>query len=452
MILAFFTLLLLAGEYFGVLSSRTPRTPKLPAWVWVAVLAVSYAVQLGVILYAALNQPGMPDWRLSMPIPVIDDRGLPTANGDLVTAVMLILAALQSYALLALYRLQLSRKLLLAGCGLLLVMSLFAPALMSFDMYGYVRGAVLGIASYTPADIPFSGDYHILNLWFNGPIYTLYGPLWIVMAQAVTAAAPTFFAKLVSFRVFGVLLYVAFLAGLRACGAKPRMMAIAALNPGLMLEYVANAHNDFIAIVLIVFAAAMMRARPLVGLGLVAVAGLVKLPYAIFGLPVLAAIRPVWLRYTGAFAMLAVVIVVSWTGGGPATVPVTLPVLGTIAIPAYIATLVGHVGSRPEDIIHRFAGLVAIVALFAAMAGMRRYRTVPWVVPQIAAAVFAWYLVWGLPYALNRHRALSYLLVCFPLVVVLIESAFLQNWSVLFVIPGLALVSLFMPERKAAKA
>ena len=116
MFLAFFTLLLLVAEYFGMLSSRTPRTPRLPNLVWVALLVVSYAVQLGVIRYAALNQPGMPDWRLTMPIPVIDDRGLPTANGDIVTAVMLVLAALQSYALLALYRAQtLSRPLLWIG-------------------------------------------------------------------------------------------------------------------------------------------------------------------------------------------------------------------------------------------------------------------------------------------------------------------------------------------------
>ena len=352
MFLAFFTLLLLVAEYFGMLSSRTPRTPRLPNFAWVALLVVSYAVQLGVVRYAALNQPGMPDWRLTMPIPVVDDRGLPTANGDIVTAVMLVLAALQSYALLALYRAQtLSRPLLWIGCGVLLALSLFAPALMSFDMYGYVRGAVLGVASYTPADIPFSGDYHILNLWFDGPIYTLYGPLWIAMAQAVTVAAPTFFAKLVSFRVLGVFLYVAFLAGLRACGVKPRMMAVAALNPGLMLEYVANAHNDFIAIVVLVFAAALVRARPLIGLGLIAVAGLVKLPYAIFGLPLLSRIRPVWMRYAGAAAMLAVVVAISWIGGGA----------------AYFSTLIGHVGSRPEDIVHRLAGVAALLAIFLAL-------------------------------------------------------------------------------------
>jgi len=191
MFLAFFTLLLLVAEYFGLLSSRTPRTPKLPAWAWAALLVASYAVQLGVVRYAALNQLGMPDWRLTMPIPVIDDRGMPIANGDAVTAIVLILAALQSYALLALYRARsISRNLLWIGCGAMLALSLFAPALMSFDMYGYVRGAVLGVSSYTPADVPFSGDYHILNLWFDGPTYTLYGPLWIAMVQAVTVAAP----------------------------------------------------------------------------------------------------------------------------------------------------------------------------------------------------------------------------------------------------------------------
>jgi hypothetical protein len=437
MILAFFTLLLLVAEYFGLLSSRTPRTPKLPAWAWTALLVVTYAIQLGVIRYAALNQPGMPDWRLTMPIPVIDDRGMPIANGDAVTGIMLVLAALQAYALLALYRAQsISRKLLWIGCGVLLALSLCAPALMSFDMYGYVRAAVLGISSYTPADVPFSGDYHVLNLWFDGPTYTLYGPLWIAMAQAVTIAAPTFLLKALSFRVLGVLLYVAFLAGLRACGLKPRMLAIAALNPGLMLEYVANAHNDFIAIVVLVFAAALVRARPLVGLGLIAVAGLVKLPYAIFGLPLLSRMRPLWMRYAGAAAMLAAVVAISWIGGGA----------------AYFSTLIGHVGARPEDIVHRVAGIAALLAVFLALIGGRRYRTTAWVMPQIAAAVFAWYLVWGLPYALARHRTLSYLLVSFPLIVMLMESAFEQKWEIVFVVPALALVSLFAPERKAAKA
>lgn len=437
MYLAFFTLLLLAAEYFGVLSSRTPRTPKLPAWAWVGLLIVSYAVQLGVIRYAALHQPGMPAWRYTMPIPVIDDRGLPTENGAIVTAIVLVLAALQSYALLALYRTQsIGRSLLWIGCGVLLALSLFAPALMSFDMYGYVRGAVLGVASYTPADIAFSGDYHILNLWFAGPIYTLYGPLWIAMAQAVTVAAPTFFAKLVSFRVFGVFLYVAFLAGLRACGVKPRMMAVAALNPGLMLEYVANAHNDFIAIAILVFAAAFVRARPLIGLGLIAVAGLVKLPYAIFGLPLLSRMRPVWLRFVAAAAMLAVVVAISWIGGGA----------------TYFSTLFGHVGARPEDVVHRLAGIAALLAIFLALIGGRRYRTTAWAMPQLAASVFAWYLVWGLPYALARHRTLSYLLVCFPLVVMLMESAFFQMWEVLVIVPALALLSLLAPQRKAAIA
>jgi hypothetical protein len=435
--LAFFTLLLLVAEYFGLLSSRTPRTPKIPAWAWIAVLIASYAVQLGTIRYAALNQVGMPDWRLTMPIPVIDDRGMPIVNGDAVTAIVLLLAALQSYALLALYRARsISRRLLRIGCGVLLVMSLLAPALMSFDMYGYVRGAVLGIASYTPADVAFAGDYHILNLWFDGPTYTLYGPLWVVMARAVTFAAPTFFAKAMAFRVLGVFLYVAFLAGLRACGVKPRMLAIAALNPGLMLEYVANAHNDFIAIVLLVFAAALVRARPLVGLGLIAVAGLVKLPYALFGLPLLSKVRSPWMRYGGAAAMLAAVVAISWIGGGA----------------AYFSTLIGHVGSRPEDIVHRVAGLAALLAIFLALAGGRRYRTTAWAMPQIASAVFAWYLVWGLPYALARHRTLSYLLVLFPLVAILTESALAQNWKLFVVVPALALLSLFAPERKAVRA
>ena len=143
MILAFFTLLLLAGEYFGVFSSRTPKTPKLPPWVWVAVLAASYAVQLGIIRTRRSTSPACPTGASrcrsrsstiagSRPRTATGERGDADPRG---APVVRALGALPPAA---------AAQTLLGGCAVLLLLSLFAPALMSFDMYGYVRGAVLG--------------------------------------------------------------------------------------------------------------------------------------------------------------------------------------------------------------------------------------------------------------------------------------------------------------------
>lgn len=430
--IAFFTLLLVVFEFFGLLSSRTPRTPKLPPAIWIAAVIAGYAVQLGVVYYAAHNQYPADPWRFAMPLMVVDDRGLATANADVLTGIMLGVAALQSYALLAIYRTVPSQRAIVAGCAGLLVLSLAAPALMSFDLYGYVHNGLLGLAAYTPPSTPFPGEYHVIDLWFGHPTATLYGPLWLVVAPIVTSLGPTLLTKILALRLLNAALFVALVAALGALGLPPRVRAIAALNPGLALQFVANGHNDIIAIVLLAYAAAFIKRRaPLLGAGLIAVAGLVKLPYAVLGLPLLAAVRPLWMRLAWAIAMFAAVVACSWFGGG----------IG------YFNSLFGNVTARPEDVVHRIAGVAALVLIALAFFGGRRLRTTSWVVPNLAAAVFAWYFAWGVPYALARRRILAYVLVLFPLVTVLFESSFERSWELLAVLPILTMVAVFAPDK-----
>src|SRR6185312_4611170 len=338
------------------------------------------------VFYAAHHQYPVEDWRYAMPLMIVDDRGILTERGDLLTGIMLAMAAVQSYALLALYRSVPSRRTLVTGCAVLLALSVAAPALMSFDLYHYVHDGVLGKMAYTPPSTPFPGEYHFIDLWYGGmPASTLYGPLWLAIAPIVTSLGPTLLAKILALRLFNAALFVALAAGLRALGMPPRMRAICALNPGLALQFVANGHNDIIALVLLVYAAAFIKRRvPLLGTGLIAVAGLVKLPYAVLGLPLLAAIRPLWMRLAWAAGMLAAVIACSWFGGG----------LGYVASLSQIKT------SRPEDIIHRIASIVAFALIALAFFGGRRLRATGWVVPNLAVNVFAWYFAWGVPYAI----------------------------------------------------
>lgn len=430
--IALFALLLVATEYFGMLSSSTPRTPRWPLWTWVAILAATYAAELGAIYWAARHQYPMTSWRLSMPLSVVDDRTLKTQHPDLITGLLLVLTAAQSYVLLAVYRSQSRpRGTIWIGFGVLLVLSLAAPALISFDMYGYVHDSILGLAAYNPPNVPFAGAYHVFDLWFGGPSPTLYGPLWLALVKVVMALGPTLLAKLLVWRAFCALLYLALLLGLRTLRMPDRILAVVALNPGFMLQFVANGHNDLVAIVLLVFAAILARDRWWLSLGLIAVAGLVKLPYAVLGLPLMALMNPMWLRILAAIAMVAVTALFSWIGGGT----------------AYFATLLGHVGARPEDILHRVAGVAALVLLVTAFLGMRRLRTASWIMSSMASIMFAWYSVWGMPYALARRRVLSYLLVCFPFATMLVESSFVRQWSLMYVIGVVALVSIFAPER-----
>lgn len=435
--IAIFTLLLVVLDFFGLLSSRTPSTPKLPLWLWTCVVVVTYAVELGTIYYAAHNQTPLQAWRRAMPLMVVDDRGLATAHADVVTGVMLAMAAIQSYALLAVYRAVPSRIPTMVGCVAMLAMSIGAPALMSFDLYGYVHNALLGFGAYYPPSTPFPGEYHIIDLWFGKPTATVYGPLWLVIAPIVTFLAPTLVTKILALRAFNALLFGAFVAGLGAAGLPSRVRAIAALNPGLALQYVANGHNDIIALVLLVYAAALIRRRSTaLGTSLIAVAGLVKLPYAVLGLPLLAPLRPVWLRVLWASAMLAIVAVCSWIGGGA----------------GYFNSVAGISTARPEDLYHRIAGVVALVAIALAFFGLRRLRSGAWIIPDLAASVFAWYFSWAVPYALARRRILAYLLVLFPFVTVLFESAFERIWEILVVLPVAVIVAIFAPARKGALA
>jgi hypothetical protein len=424
-------LLLVVSEYFGVLSSGTPKTPRWPVFAWIGILVATYAGQLALVFYAARHQVPMPGWRLTMPLAVIDDRGAATLHGDAVTGAMLVLAALQSYALLAIYRAKPSRTAIWSGAALLLLLSLVSPALVSFDMYGYVHDALLGVAAYAPPAVPMPGDYHLFDLWFGGPNSTLYGPLWLVLVHLVTSVGTTLFAKLVAWRAFCVIVYVGLIAGLRSLGMPARIVNVAALNPGLMLQYVANGHNDLIAVTVLVLAAVFVRSRSSLAFGTIGVAGLLKIPYAVLGLPILAAVRSLPLRIGATVLMLFAVAAVSWIGGGS----------------AYLGAVTGHVDAAPSDVAHRVAGLVALALIVLAFFRRRRLRSGVWAIAMLGAHVFSWYCIWGFGYALARRRVLGYLLVGFPFVATLLESAFARPWVLLVVIPAAAVLSLFAPQR-----
>ncbi|MGR4065639.1 MAG: hypothetical protein ACLQPV_09380 [Vulcanimicrobiaceae bacterium] len=418
-------------ELRGALANRAIRTPDMPAWLWLIGIVAMYVEQLALIRFGATHATPLPPWRLTMPLPVLY---IGTWNADWVSASFLAAGALQSYALLALYRGNVSRLVTGAGLALLLGISLAAPALSSFDLYGYVHNGILGFESWAPPNVRFPGEFHVIDLWFGHPTYTLYGPLWLIIVQLVTVLPATLLGKIMALRVFNACLYLALLVAMRALGLPRRILVVTALNPGLMLQFVANGHNDLIAIVLIAVAAAVMRRNPIAGFGLIAVAGAVKLPYVVLGLPVAAMIVSPWRRYFGCAAAIAAALAISWFGGGK-------PYWHVLTYHAFISPL--------QNALHVIPVFCALVAIAVAVAGGRRLMSAVWLLPTLGAfglpLIFPWYLIWGFPYALARHRILGGLLVGFPFVGALVLPEFTRVWTLLLVFPMIVVMAYRTP-------
>ncbi|MBV8490579.1 MAG: hypothetical protein JO199_08620 [Candidatus Eremiobacteraeota bacterium] len=417
---------LFAFEAFGLLSRRPARSPAAHPVQWVGILVATYALQLGAIWYAATHGAAYPPWRAQMPLPVMD---LHPDRASRIEALMLACGGLQSFALIALYRSNVKPLLIAAGTAMLAAMSLAAPALASADAYSNAGYSMLANPYITPVH-GFGGAYAFVDRWWGVPMVpSPYGPLWTLLDRVAIGWAPSLLAKMIALRVLCAVALGATVAALWRLGMPLRIVAIAALNPALFLQFVANAHNDVVALLVIALAALAIRRNVwLAALALVA-AGLLKVPYALLGLPVLAAVRNLWRRSTVAGTVLVATAALSWWAGGP----------------LYAAALATHARMAPHEFVtwRVLAALVAIAVLVAALAGVRRLRTAVWLVPPLGALypafLYPWYLMWSFPYALARRRVLAYLLVWLPFASALVNQHLLQVWTLILVYPLVAL-------------
>jgi len=412
-------------------------TPHLSSGTWTALSAALYVVQNGVVWWAAAHQADQRFPYSMVPFPILDMRSAPN---DVLTVVFVVLATVQTYALLGLYRSNPARATIALGFAFMAAVSLCAPALTSFDPYGYIHNAILGRLAYTPPESPFPGEYHVIDLWFGRPTSTVYGPLWLPLVAMIVGGVSGLLAKLLALRAANLLFFIALLALLSASGLPRRILAVAALNPALLFQFVANAHNDVIAVTVLLLGVHVVRRSAVLASGIVAVAGLIKLPYAILGLPMFAAVRPVWRRVLVCGAAIAATLVLSWYGGGH----------------AYLHSL-QHYGIAPGPwrYWHLPVLFAAGVLLLVAIAGGRRYRSAVWLMPVIGTFgipfVYPWYFLWGLIYALPRHRVLGHLLVGFPLAAALVQDEFRSPITLLVLFPVVAAL-LCLPRQPATLA
>jgi hypothetical protein len=429
--------IMVACDLRGRFPVRRIRTPMWSPAIWIAILVAGYACQIGMTWWAATHQMHERMPYAQLPLPVVD---VYTQYQNAISAILIVLGALQTYALLAIYRANPSRVAVATGCAILALLSVAMPALASFDPYGYVHDAILGWGAWTPPAV-LHGDAGLLDQWLGQPVPAFYGPLWIPIVQMITGASGSLLGKLIALRIAGLAMFLVLLVLLRTLGMPRRIVAIAALNTGMLFEYVANAHNDLMPIALILVAACLVRRNAVLAAAFVMIAGIIKIPYAIVGLPILACV-PALKRYVLCVALIAGAVWVTWLGAGK----------------AYADALFHHAGRAASwTLWHAPVVVLALVLLAVAIAGGRRYKSAVWLFPALGSFsltfTYPWYLVWGLPYALGRRAVMVHLLVGFPLAIALVQHEFMSALTFFVVYPALiVLLCMRVDERPAIAA
>jgi hypothetical protein len=164
------------------------------------------------------------------------------------------------------------------------------PPLFSRDVYSYLAQGAMVVAGH---DVYRFGPSHLGGplaeevpmIWQDTP--APYGPVFLRIAALVAEIAQTdVLAGVAGMRIValaGLGLLVFFLPRLaRICGADPAAaLWLGALNPLVLLHFVAGAHNDAVMMGLLVAGLAVAARYRILGAVLVALAGLVKAPAAL---------------------------------------------------------------------------------------------------------------------------------------------------------------------------
>jgi hypothetical protein len=399
--------------------------PKLPVpdRVWLVPLFAASSVALFIaklltVAFVAHHQIASVCY-LHLPVPVVADFDQISGGAAMVgsSAALAAYAVAQAFLLACLY-LAFERRPLSAwerratGCvfALGIAAAILSPAMTSRDPYMYFSFAKLGLASYAAApraiDVP---DFPTRAWCYDLLLPSAYGPAFVLYERTLLAAVHNPVAAVVVLRSTNALWLIACIAFLKRIGVVKPAIAIFALNPVVLFEYVTNAHNDIIAICLIL-AAMSLDGALLASLAMVTVAGLVKLPFAAIGALAFARRPSLPQRVVPAVAGVLLTVALSYA----------------IAGRAYFAGLwfyhnvLGSAGNPLEIALTAFA----VVAVVFAIARQAYTGIAPFSFPAFSAVeIEPWYALWGLPYALRERRHLAIFLILLPIGAYLMDDS-----------------------------
>jgi hypothetical protein len=308
--------------------------------------------------------------------------------------------------------------------------ALFVPALSSMDTYAYAGYAKLGMAhAYAPPARFFHGTFAAIDhLWGRPIVACVYGPLWVLLNQLIAGSAQTLGQAVFIERLIGIAAYGTLLLALRILKISGATIAIVAINPMLVNQFIANGHNDMIGVALVLFALAAVAEMPFLAALLVACAGLVKITLLALGFVVFAG--PGRLPQRAAYVALAIVLALgtSLAFGGS----------------AYAHTLFHH-GLSVNRATQLTSSIVMTRTLAAFALGILALgfvrgdilRAGAWPFCALTGLIYPWYLIWGLPYALRARAAAGHYLILLPIVAAALQTDFIDQHAHQYVLAAI---------------
>lgn len=300
------------------------------------------------------------------------------------------------------------RCVVLCGAALLSALAITSVTAGGPDLYEYVAQSVLGAHAYAPPHQPFSGTFAPLDQWGVPVMRSTYGPLWTLGIGRLLSPAASLTGKILVLRAIGLFSVVLCAVLVGKGSARSVTPCLVLLNPFLYWTFVANAHNDLLAVDF-ALASSLLIPRSLWLAGLAAIAcGLIKLPLLLVScLPVSpdSGRMPAAKRFAAGIAFALVTIALSWLAAGAPYFDALL----------WYARYSGDVLMRMRGVGWELLALRAVttvgglVVIARAWLGKRSPTSAIWAVPCIASGPFQQYQVWSLPVFLQNRAVAGYL-------------------------------------------
>jgi hypothetical protein len=342
--------------------------------------------------------------------------GVPDTEHPFCSDVATIAAIVQTVALaicgLRLARAPISRLQMIYVCasiGVSLCAAFAVPALRSQDVYAYAGYTVLADPYQLERQHMSPGFRVIESLWRYPMIPSVYGPLWTALSRAAAGWLPTLAERLYALRALAIVAFgfVAFAyARLRD---RQSALVLFAANPGLINQYVVDAHNDLWGVGFVLLAL-FPQMRTILRVALLAAAGSIKLPLIFPAAVVFASTRSLPVRILAPFAAVALAIALAIVFHADAS--------------RTVATQAGYRSHQPGIVIAHYALAVACITLIAvALLWGRFARFGGFSTLALGVNPNPWYLAWGFPYAILARQDRVFL-IAFPLVASLADSSY----------------------------
>jgi hypothetical protein len=365
---------------------------------------------------------------MHLPIPVVADLGETTGGPGLpFTSFLLVgIAAIQSFLLWLIFSARKEKRHERAGtivvgcaCAVTLLAAFFTPAMTSPDAVIYTTYAELGFSSFVKEPhVVVLKNIPIEQLCQRRVLPSAYGPAFIAYLKLFSVFSHSVPAQVMLLRVGNAAWFLLLLCALRAAGAPRIALSLAALNPVLIFQYVANAHNDLIGALFVVAGAALVKRFPLAAVCAIIIAAQVKLSFALIGLLI--------------FTELALTIRrLAWAG---ATFCASLLTSYIFAGRQYFESIwyYDRLLAPTADPLQYVVAACAVFALARALFQQRYDPIMAYAFPTLRMQTFfPWYAIWALPYALLEKRRLSAFLILMPIMAVLMESGLAKNAQLL---------------------